>query len=567
MVIRLGENESPIHCDILHSNLADPPRYEALSYTWGSPAECRDIYVNGKAYTVRQNLWCALLHLRSPTTSRCMWIDAICINQDDTRERNHQVAQMSQIYQKAERVVVWLGPLNYSIKSVFDFVTKTSGEPAHHYPAHTLATFCKLEYWQRLWIIQEVLLASKIVLQSGYRCLDWDAFSRIFVPCRNKNVEMLTRHDFKALILQNDPKVNSTVREGVLAQLVLQWEDKSQGSTPSNFPLLRLIFQYREARCEDVRDKVFGLLGLAKSCCSTALKVDYSSSLIDLHQEILRHAAKDHNLEDIIEYFKAARDLGRILCVPLDEENGKLYNLGILYPSTTSVDANDGTKNPWAHSTITFISEPLDPPGSWDAYDIESCRRRYYDASTRMRCPKPRDCSIETTRKELEAINARRKTGIREYSVPYDLHEITQNLKDEYEDRILLEAISRVFLDSNGMAGVAPEDIRIGDIVCQFPDPQYPLIVRKQLDHYEIIAKSANCDSLLSFTTDPDKRNKLKAYDSQGRPVNFYMDRPLLLYYRGLCVSELNFKECADTSALGRTFTRDELQEEYGYGV
>lgn len=101
-------------------NGSDTPKYEALSYVWGPllPDEPK-IRVKNKGdavdaqpryLTVRENLQCALQHLRNESTVRTLWIDAICINQEDDAEKSQQVAHMGSIYQFAERVVIWFGP-------------------------------------------------------------------------------------------------------------------------------------------------------------------------------------------------------------------------------------------------------------------------------------------------------------------------------------------------------------------------------------------------------------------------------------------------------------------------
>ena len=57
-----------------------------------------------------QNLATALVYLRHNSEPRVLWIDALCINQEDMEERNSQVARMADIFRLADRVVVWLGP-------------------------------------------------------------------------------------------------------------------------------------------------------------------------------------------------------------------------------------------------------------------------------------------------------------------------------------------------------------------------------------------------------------------------------------------------------------------------
>lgn len=114
-------DDDDILCDLITTPLPQSPPYEALSYTWGSSENKRTIKLNGKPFQVTQNLYVALKHLRErtillhnepktfPHTERMLWIDAICINQDDLDERNFQVRLMWHIYSVASQVTVWLG--------------------------------------------------------------------------------------------------------------------------------------------------------------------------------------------------------------------------------------------------------------------------------------------------------------------------------------------------------------------------------------------------------------------------------------------------------------------------
>jgi len=74
--------------------LSSSPPYNALSYVWGLPSPCRTIMVNGERLRIRENLWYFLWQASIPEGCEYLWIDALCINQDDTSERNHQVRMM-----------------------------------------------------------------------------------------------------------------------------------------------------------------------------------------------------------------------------------------------------------------------------------------------------------------------------------------------------------------------------------------------------------------------------------------------------------------------------------------
>lgn len=118
---------SPVHCKLVIYPLDDRPShvhtYEALSYTWGSSDYSQTILVDSGTQSLEiqttQNLHAALMKLRDPYFARCLWIDALCINQEDDKEKAHQVGAMARIYGLAWQVVVWLGEEDDDSSSVF----------------------------------------------------------------------------------------------------------------------------------------------------------------------------------------------------------------------------------------------------------------------------------------------------------------------------------------------------------------------------------------------------------------------------------------------------------------
>ena len=105
-----GPRDEPISCNLQPANFNDNlPAYEALSYVWGSSSDTRPIICNGREVAVTRNLRNALRRLRRHDSTRLIWVDAICINQRNDEERGHQVRHMGSIYQRATRVLIWLG--------------------------------------------------------------------------------------------------------------------------------------------------------------------------------------------------------------------------------------------------------------------------------------------------------------------------------------------------------------------------------------------------------------------------------------------------------------------------
>ncbi|PMD45712.1 HET-domain-containing protein, partial [Hyaloscypha variabilis F] len=164
-----GSGSEPIRCTLRHVKLSDSIQYEALSYAWGTDTDAKEILIDSKARLIRQNLWFALKYLRKRGVPRVLWIDALCINQTDDGERGHQVRQMGTIYSCATSVCVWLGLPDSSsygammmLRETPTFDSMRSSFTADRFKWHSVARLFERQYWTRLWIIQEIVLAAKV---------------------------------------------------------------------------------------------------------------------------------------------------------------------------------------------------------------------------------------------------------------------------------------------------------------------------------------------------------------------------------------------------------------------
>ncbi|KAK3989003.1 hypothetical protein QBC44DRAFT_381812 [Cladorrhinum sp. PSN332] len=107
--LEAGAGEDPLACFLEVVNLEGCPEYDALSYVWGDPEVTESINLHGREHHVAINLYDALKRLRHPDKHRRLWIDALCINQKDSREKEGQIGLMDKIYSRAKEVCMWLG--------------------------------------------------------------------------------------------------------------------------------------------------------------------------------------------------------------------------------------------------------------------------------------------------------------------------------------------------------------------------------------------------------------------------------------------------------------------------
>ncbi|KAF9475909.1 HET-domain-containing protein [Pholiota conissans] len=145
LLLKQGQEYDEIDCSLKEVDLDRHPEYTALSYTWGPPIRrsaslwtlrgvrqyVRErmqqstqsmIILDGQRVPVTANLEAALRYLRSPETPLFLWVDAICINQADPEEKQHQVGRMGRIYSQAKQTIVWLGPEADGSNRAMDFI-------------------------------------------------------------------------------------------------------------------------------------------------------------------------------------------------------------------------------------------------------------------------------------------------------------------------------------------------------------------------------------------------------------------------------------------------------------
>jgi hypothetical protein len=123
-----GSFNDPVRGQIVTADLSSTPAYDALSYTWadetGDAKRSREIRCvdDGSVIRITTNCEAAIQRLRLPSAKRRVWIDAICINQDSDTERDHQVSLMSKIYMSALRIIVYTGEATHDTNLLYDWL-------------------------------------------------------------------------------------------------------------------------------------------------------------------------------------------------------------------------------------------------------------------------------------------------------------------------------------------------------------------------------------------------------------------------------------------------------------
>ncbi|KAK4167354.1 ankyrin repeat-containing domain protein [Cladorrhinum sp. PSN259] len=363
-----SDENSPIECQVFTATLSDSwstHPYEALSYVWGSADNPQLVSINDSKRLVTGNLHAALSHLRDPFIDRTLWIDAICINQEDDEEKGRQVGLMAKIYAKAIRVVVWLGKAaddsDHALRAIrkaaeehnTDFVIGDTNQDTNYNSTldetqHAILKLLERPWFQRIWVLQEVAAARSILIKCGPTEIDGHAFGAC-IGVLGRSFE--TRPDLQASI----PQVVYLIRGAVFRPR--HEASPSGGSSSLGIrPLGELVDMHHTRQATVPLDKVYALLGISSdNPYAAGLEADYSSSWKDLFQKLISFCLSsqmsvstwDSNEVAIIEGQGDA--IGEISSIREDDSKHDIRHVKISWNAFSSFSANE---KPSSHLTF-----------------------------------------------------------------------------------------------------------------------------------------------------------------------------------------------------------------------
>ncbi|KAI1050150.1 hypothetical protein LB506_001321 [Fusarium annulatum] len=270
------------------------PAYEALSYTWADDNNdaslCQRIFIGlgNRALPITRNCHQALSRLRRETESLLIWVDAICINQSDLGERSDQVAMMGTIFSQATEVHGYVGEdpdhvegrENGAITLLKDEL-QSSNPTSRHFKDNAeeaLGRLLRRPFFSRLWVVQEVLLARSITIHCGDSTTP---ISRdVFIKAKLHKAEVpwwLTK---------------------------IGWI-----GAQSKGDFLELLSATALCKMSDMRDKIFGLLGLADGNEVNVLKANYKLMAREVYIGTALYLIQQRTWHNVIELAESMTNL------------------------------------------------------------------------------------------------------------------------------------------------------------------------------------------------------------------------------------------------------------------
>jgi hypothetical protein len=274
--VRPQKPDSPIEIDLWHSNIST--KYRCLSYMWGDQTEKYDILLNGRAFRVTKNLYEFLDFATQEYIGEPLWIDAICIDQDNIPERGHQVQRMGSVYSGAQEVLVWLGR-DFHADLISNWLkTVPFGEYCSVDVEEQLYTLCFHSYWSRAWIAQEILLQANVVFINRKTPIRWGELSLKVLPMRKRS-SVRSALSLPLMEMWLERYTQTWVETGTKLSSV--WRPQSENET--TYPFWELLKSRSEALCMDSRDRIYSILGMSGAYIQEdEFTVDYKEDVLDL---------------------------------------------------------------------------------------------------------------------------------------------------------------------------------------------------------------------------------------------------------------------------------------------
>jgi hypothetical protein len=304
----------------LNDSFIETMDFEALSYVWGDRTQTSEIIIDTYTKLVSTNLEKALRSLRR-NAKRRLWVDALCINQNDDDERSSQVRIMADIYRDAKRVLVWLGESGRDYEKAIKWMkknlhpgftieskgkqsgSKSKGESQQVEIDKGMEKLRADPYWHRMWTCQEfalayddpVIVCGEMSFDSGYL---WPALEARGLL---QDMSMLLTERGR---LHN---ASSSLFPSLQTSILIRHAMMRRGQIPYQIsPSLGLFLCLTWARqCEDPRDKIFALYGLiGKKMLNgeKALLPDYKMAYVTIIAEAIAYVINEERDMDLFGF-------------------------------------------------------------------------------------------------------------------------------------------------------------------------------------------------------------------------------------------------------------------------
>ncbi|KAF2096020.1 HET-domain-containing protein [Rhizodiscina lignyota] len=287
-------------------------QYEALSYSWRSNKQSKHtIWINSHPFEVSWNLYDALTQLRKPTSTRKLWIDAICINQvgdDGKAEKNTQIPLMGRIYHQAVRVIVWLGAAKDGSDETLDIIAQQNVEAMQTRKfAMDFGQLLKRPWFRRTWVVQEFVLGKALPqILCGSRTVSYGKFmaTHWVLPMLKDRIPGMDFNQLWKIVDSSGNVVSSKVFTRKSATVWINHDEAEK--TLANLinirraivddegrlrprPLYKVLPFIKDFDATDLKDKIYGTFGIVSPSVHQSVQVSYDKSVAEVYRDAMTY--------------------------------------------------------------------------------------------------------------------------------------------------------------------------------------------------------------------------------------------------------------------------------------
>lgn len=244
--------------------MGSDPVYEAISYTWGDPSSSNTISIDETAQLpITSNVDIMLRYFRKTDVTRYLWVDAICLNQEDHVERTIQVRRMGAIYGVASKVRIWLGEAGQEARLVLGFfleivrledvsLCNEFAKANARLTFEAINDFLSRPWFSRRWILQEAVLNIFTTVHAGKHSIHWDQLMEAISLLRDLCTNRVGEDNIPTLFtdIWKNPRSRETM--SVMSRL----------RSPQN-DIFSLLWDFHTSECRDPADRIRAIYGLA----------------------------------------------------------------------------------------------------------------------------------------------------------------------------------------------------------------------------------------------------------------------------------------------------------------
>lgn len=288
--------------ELITVQLHDHPSYKAISYAWGDPVSTETVSIvqdnDQGCLEIPMNLSHALRAIRHDTEDVLVWADSICINQQSNREKTNQLPLIPDIYSKAAQVVLWLGIEKDDSARAYQLLHGLIHDGLQLGRDTDLGSVVSLfdrDYWSRLWVVQEILHATDIVVQCGVLQMTWDDYtqvSRLFETNKDSLAKMPTlargSSDPTRLITSQHglSPLQILIHHGPASISRIQHARELYSGDPDSL-LLHILRLSRTKLASDPKDRVYGILGILPNELRDKFRVNYQLPIKEIYIDVV----------------------------------------------------------------------------------------------------------------------------------------------------------------------------------------------------------------------------------------------------------------------------------------